>query len=187
MNGYIRFITWVNIITLFIIVVGALNWGLVGVFDFNLVQYIFTPSIERFVYILVGIAALFHIVTRDYYLPFLGMCAFPCGSLVERVPENANIEVKVQTTPNVNVIYWAAEPSASTSSSQTPYDNPWVAYQEYKNAGVAKSDNNGIAVLKVRSPSPYKIPPFYNTIHTHVHYRTCSSSGLLGRVETIKV
>lgn len=40
--------------------VGALNWGLVGAFRFNLVNAILGswPTVERFVYILVGLSAL---------------------------------------------------------------------------------------------------------------------------------
>jgi hypothetical protein len=37
--------------------VGALNWGLVGAFDFNLVETIFGGA-SNIVYILVGISAL---------------------------------------------------------------------------------------------------------------------------------
>lgn len=41
--------------------VGALNWGLVGLFDFNLVSYLFSswPMVERVVYVLVGLSAFF--------------------------------------------------------------------------------------------------------------------------------
>ena len=44
-----------------LVVVGALNWGLVGLFSFNLVNAILggAPVIERLVYVLVGLAALF--------------------------------------------------------------------------------------------------------------------------------
>lgn len=40
--------------------VGALNWGLVGVFKFNLVMALLGswPMVERLVYILVGASAL---------------------------------------------------------------------------------------------------------------------------------
>lgn len=40
--------------------VGALNWGLIGVFNFNLVNALFgsMPTFERVVYILVGVSAL---------------------------------------------------------------------------------------------------------------------------------
>lgn len=50
----------VNVIALVLIIVGAVNWGLVGLFGFNLVAAIFgtmtAPS--RIVYILVGLAGL---------------------------------------------------------------------------------------------------------------------------------
>lgn len=40
--------------------VGALNWGLIGAFNFNLVNAIVGswPTVERVVYILVGLSAL---------------------------------------------------------------------------------------------------------------------------------
>lgn len=44
-----------------LVIVGALNWGLVGAFNFNLVNAILgsLPTVERVVYILVGIAAIY--------------------------------------------------------------------------------------------------------------------------------
>lgn len=49
----------INMIALLLLVVGGLNWGLVGLFEFNLVDFLFgTGSIlSRIVYILVGISA----------------------------------------------------------------------------------------------------------------------------------
>jgi uncharacterized protein len=48
-----------NIITLALIVIGGLNWGLVGLFEFNLVAAIFGAgsAISRLIYILVGLSA----------------------------------------------------------------------------------------------------------------------------------
>lgn len=43
-----------------LVVVGALNWGLVGAFNFNLVTAIFgLGMITQWAYILVGVAALY--------------------------------------------------------------------------------------------------------------------------------
>jgi len=44
-----------------LVVIGGLNWGLVGLFDFDLVQAILggIPILARLVYILVGIAAVY--------------------------------------------------------------------------------------------------------------------------------
>lgn len=50
-------------IALVLIIIGAINWGLVGLFNFNLVDTIFgTMSvISRIIYILVGISGLWGI------------------------------------------------------------------------------------------------------------------------------
>lgn len=47
-----------------LLVIGGLNWGLVGLFNFNLVAAIFGPGslLERVVYVLVGLSALYDIV-----------------------------------------------------------------------------------------------------------------------------
>ena len=42
-----------------LVVVGALNWGLVGLFDWNLVEEIFgSGTVADIVYVIVGVAAL---------------------------------------------------------------------------------------------------------------------------------
>ena len=47
-------------------VVGALNWGFVGLFSFNLVSAIFGswPTVETVVYILVGVSAAYLVATH---------------------------------------------------------------------------------------------------------------------------
>ena len=49
-----------NGIVLALIVIGAINWGLIGLFNFNLVTYIFgnMEMVSRLVFILVGVAGL---------------------------------------------------------------------------------------------------------------------------------
>lgn len=48
-----------NMIAMILVVVGGLNWGLVGAFDFNLVAAILGESmIANIVYILVGLSAI---------------------------------------------------------------------------------------------------------------------------------
>jgi uncharacterized membrane protein YuzA (DUF378 family) len=54
MNG-LDYTAWV------LVVVGGLNWGLVGAFDYNLVDSLFGVGsiIARVVYVVVGMAALY--------------------------------------------------------------------------------------------------------------------------------
>lgn len=49
-----------NGIVLALIIIGAINWGLIGLFNFNLVTYIFgnMQAISRIIFALVGIAGL---------------------------------------------------------------------------------------------------------------------------------
>ena len=51
-------------IALILIIVGGLNWGLVGAFKFDLVAAIFgsMSAIARIVYILVGLSAIYTLV-----------------------------------------------------------------------------------------------------------------------------
>ena len=48
-------------IPMVLLVVGGLNWGLVGLFDFNLVSYLFgeMSGLARAVYVAVGLSALY--------------------------------------------------------------------------------------------------------------------------------
>jgi len=58
-----------NVLALALIIIGGLNWGLVGLFDFDLVGAIFgstadvgdRSALSRIIYILVGLAALWGI------------------------------------------------------------------------------------------------------------------------------
>ncbi len=53
-----------NIVTLLLLIVGGLNWGLVGLFSFDLVAALFGSgsALSRLVYILVGLSAVWQIV-----------------------------------------------------------------------------------------------------------------------------
>lgn len=54
----------VNKITLLLLIVGGLNWGLVGLFDFDLVAALFgeMSPLSRIVYVLVGLSAAWQII-----------------------------------------------------------------------------------------------------------------------------
>lgn len=53
-----------NVLALILMAVGALNWGLIGFFDFNLVAAIFGAGslLSRIVYCLVGLSGIWGIV-----------------------------------------------------------------------------------------------------------------------------
>lgn len=49
------------------IIAGALNWGLVGLYDFNAVEHLFGPWMARLVYMAVGSSGLIYSITKVYY------------------------------------------------------------------------------------------------------------------------
>lgn len=54
-----------------LMIIGGLNWGLVGIFDYNLVDEIFGvgSAISRIIYTIVGVAALYALLRLLAYHP----------------------------------------------------------------------------------------------------------------------
>jgi len=147
--------------------------------------------IQPIVYTLVGLCAVYFLFKRDYFLPFLGETVFPCEPLAEKSPEKADAAVEIRVRPNSNVIYWAAEnidtiDKDAKKKEERIIEDPWKAYMKFANSGVARSDENGRAVLRVRRPVAYRVPFSGRVLEKHIHYRVCGEQGILGRVETVK-
>lgn len=52
--GALDWIAWV------LVIIGGINWGLIGLFDFNLVTMLFGESLtSSIIYIIVGVAAIY--------------------------------------------------------------------------------------------------------------------------------
>ena len=51
---------FISVIALILVIAGALNWLLIGIFSFNLISFLLGPAsvISRIIYGLVGVAAL---------------------------------------------------------------------------------------------------------------------------------
>lgn len=58
MKSVINWIAWI------LVVVGALNWGLIGFFDFNLVTAIVGSSMATIIYDIVGLSAVVLIIFK---------------------------------------------------------------------------------------------------------------------------
>ena len=55
---------WLDVLALLLVIIGGINWGLVGFFRFDLVSFIFgdMSMITRIVFAIVGLAAIYSIV-----------------------------------------------------------------------------------------------------------------------------
>ena len=168
-------------VSVIFLIVGALNWGLIGAFRINIVERLFGKGSigTQAIYILVGIAAMSVAFNRDTYLPFLGESVFPCSVLPDQIPAGATRTVQVNVQPHAKVVYWASEPA--DGDELKGYKD---AYRQYLNAGVATADDTGVAVLKVRDPQPYTVP-LKGRLESHIHFRVCGAEGFIGRIKTI--
>jgi hypothetical protein len=83
MTHKITVLEWVAIV---LVIIGSLNWGLVGFFGFNLVAAIFgeMTALARIVYALVGLAALLFLFMT---IPkFTKGCELIAGRQMKEVP-----------------------------------------------------------------------------------------------------
>lgn len=62
-----RALDWVALV---LVIIGAINWGLVGLFNFNLIHAIFGEVLSRIIFVIVGLAGVWMI----YYAVKCGKC-----------------------------------------------------------------------------------------------------------------
>lgn len=173
-------------IFLALVLIGAINWGLVGVFNFNLVEFISSKvnslvkmniHLNKIIYILVAVAAIKLAMKRDTWLPFLGESVMPSSLIPLIKNQNSDTIIEVKVKPNTRVAYWASKPMSGIPDVITAYD-------DYSNAGVVVSDDKGIAKLEVLSGTAYKVPNG-RVINRHVHYRELDQEwGMVGPIRT---
>ncbi len=169
-------------IAMVLLIAGGLNWMVFGILGKDLVSMIFGKGlISKIIFIVVGIAAISIMFSRDTYLPFLGETVFPCSVLRDFSPDGATVSQNIQVAPHAKVLYWASEPDNDGIENLKTYDQ---AYLQYKNAGVTTANGDGVALLKVRQPQAYKVP-IRGRLEPHIHFRTCGPSGFLGSIQTI--
>ncbi len=183
---------YLYLICVILLIIGGLNWGLIGTFNLNIVKllnkYTFdSPIFENTIYIIVGMAALYLSNKRNFYLPFLGDTVFPPSLIKDNENKNENKNANINITvdaPNADmVIYWAAEPLPENQidGSKFAYD----AYDKYTNSGVAEVVS-GKATLKVSCPQSYWVKKWgiKKTLPKHLHYRLVYSTGWVSEVKT---
>jgi len=175
---------YVYLFAIILVLFGSLNLGLIGLFNFTIIKG--NKSFIRFIYILIGIASIYLALHRNTYLPFLGETVYPCYNLKNKIPANLlqgnSMNVKVQVPPFAKVVYWAADPESETMKVAK---NPWIAYSYYENSGITTADNNGVATLLLNKPIEYEVGNIFpQKLNRHVHYRYCSSPGMLSEIKT---
>lgn len=169
------------------LVIGGFNWGATGL-GYNGVhllhgyvnKHVKIP-LDKIIYFIVALSALYLSVQRDFYLPFLGETVLPCAMFQPRIPVSENpLVYNIETgEPDKMIIYWAAY------SKDNLVD--WKeAYGDFSNSGVVLTDQNGVAQVVLRDePGEYYVRKHglrRKKLEPHVHYRICGDDGMLSSV-----
>ncbi len=173
-----------------IVLIGSLNWALIGAFDFNLIEKLLegeqNKTYRRIIYILVGLASVALVTNRDMMLPFLGRSAVPCALLNKVPPPDATKTIEIYVKPSSKVIYWAS--SIDEDDDPTTMLHAKQAYGKVDNSGTVVADEYGKAILKVQPPQEYYVNNMWKkTLAAHIHYRVCENNLMLGPVQTINL
>lgn len=55
-----------DILTALLVILGGINWGLIGLFGFDLIEFVFEKTwIDRLLYILIGFSAIYKVVNWE--------------------------------------------------------------------------------------------------------------------------
>lgn len=133
---------------------------------------------SKLIYIIASISIILLSIKKETWLPFLGNTVLPA----KLIPETTNVgdtTIKIIVKPNTKVAYWSAFPSNENNVRVEK------AYGDYSNAGVCKSDKDGIAILTFNKGSGY-IVPGGKYIKPHIHYRELTTDyAIIGPIKTI--
>jgi len=175
---------YLEMIVKYIVIFGAINWGMIGLCKVNLVSYLskfFKTNINHYVYIIIAACGIYLLFNRNTYLPFLGEAAFPVP-LENKTPVKKGEQLSAELTnlpPNKKVIYWASNPASDT------YSNPVDAYDNFENQGIVTSNKDGVATIIFNNPGTYKVNG--RELPVHIHYRYWTEYGLTSDVKTVNI
>lgn len=168
-----------------LLLIGGVLWGIKGLTGINPVAVI--PFIN-FVYIFVGIAAIYIFRKRFFNQPYKSQMWMPVSALkdTKRFPDGENISIidLKHLKPGMKVIYWAALPSDTTHKSLRE------AFGDYSNMGVSTITEEG----RLETSLPRGKPGSYikrnkyfvkTTVLPKIYYRYQYPTGYMSEVQSV--
>lgn len=181
---------YVYMLAVFLVLVGALNWGSVGAFNLNLVSSLNnntfkSEGFEKGVYILVALCAIYLLFYGNLFLPFLGETVLPHSVLDKNMKHSKNAKQLEVNAPEsaIYVVYWSALPMDKQDGETL---TPGKAYGGFSNSGVSKVVN-GKAIIYFDCPVNYNVGLFNSELNKHVHYRFVYANGVMSDIMTTYV
>lgn len=166
------------------LVVASLAYTTMYFLKINLLSMLGFPILIRGFMLALGVSVAYLAFDRDFYLPFLGKCVMPTTTTQKQTTTTTTTVVKLDGLPaNTNVVFWAAQ------SNKNVVPNPFDAYGNYANSGIAKTDEKGQVTIELNCPGEYIVSKFgimNKQLPKHVHYRyeIPKYNGMFSRVHT---
>jgi hypothetical protein len=178
MKSNVSPLNYIYVIAICLVLVASLKAGYYGICSKTKMA-----TIKRVFLLLVGASALYLLFAPNVrtFLPFLGKTVFPPSLLLLSEQADTNVTVVVNAPGAVKVAYWAAHADEGMVES-----NPFDAYDNYENIGVAAVSNDK-ATLKLKCPTEYKVKKGMIKLPRHVHYRLIYDNGVISEVLTAKL
>ena len=168
-----------------IVLIGGLVWGIVSFFDLYNKKKDGSDQLRGMLMGLIGICSIFLIITKGTKPSFIGDYNLPPTALYQSYPRYYDITYELEVDPNTYVIYWAANKQKKIES----INNEDVAYGNFENSGVVKSDEYGNCKIYLQFPNRVVTKDIMPRIlDRHFFYRTMNSKhGILSDVKKINI
>jgi len=181
---------WVYIVLKVIVIIGALNWGLIAINpQYDFFELVSSNShnpdlVKKIIFAVISLSAVYILLQRKTYLPFLDISIAPISRFLnESKQKDFELELVIDAKGGEKVLYWAADKKSNEDTPDTTTPNE--AYNDYDNSGISIVDKEGKAKLYVKCPKKYFV--MYNKIlPQHLHYRVITK-GILGPIKTINL
>jgi len=179
---------WMYLVAKILVIVGALNWGLIAINpEYNILNN-FNDIVRRVILVIIGLSAVYVSLQRKTFLPFLDECEMPVFNyLTDTTKDKLNkmgegynkLIIKIpEGETGTKIVYWAATPNDNVR------ENPTKAYSDFNNSGIADIEN-GVAVIAVKCPAEY-IVPIAGRLPRHIHFRIVDKDGMLSKIYSYK-
>jgi len=179
---------WMYLVAKILVIVGALNWGLIAINpEYNILNN-FNDIVRRVILVIIGLSAVYVSLQRKTFLPFLDECEMPVFNyLTDTTKDKLNkmgegynkLIIKIpEGETGTKIVYWAATPNDNVQ------ENPTKAYSDFNNSGIADIEN-GVAVIAVKCPAEY-IVPIAGRLPRHIHFRIVDKDGMLSKIYSYK-
>lgn len=178
----------IQLVTTILLIVGGLYLGINAILNKNYLsaglrhvapnKYLL---ILKIIYVIIGLAAVYQIFLTPSrtFLPFLDKTVMPPSLLLLSEQADSNLKLKIHADGASKVMYWAANEDKGKI-----VNDPLDAYDDYENIGIS-AVKNGIAILKLKCPTAYKVKN--KVLPKHLHYRLIYANGVISDIKTVKL